>query len=68
MKVIKQRIISDMLGLSPLNMQDRNIGFLRSIELPLEMSESSKYEIKYMKMAYDLYGIKQFFQTKGVNG
>ena len=55
-------------GLSPLNMQDRNIGFLQSIQSLLEMSEPSEYEIEYLKMAYDLYGIKPFLHTKGVNG
>ena len=56
------------IGLSPLNMQDRNIGFLQSIQSVIEMSQPSEYEIEYLKMAYDHYGIKPFFHTKGVNG
>ena len=49
-------------------MQDRNIGFLQSIQSVFEMSEPSEYEIEYLKMAYDLYGNKPFLHTKGVNG
>ena len=56
------------IGLSPLNMQDRNIGFLQSIESLLEMSGPSAYEIECLHKSCELTGTKPFFHTKGVNG
>ena len=50
---VKSNLLSyfDEIKLSPLNIGDRNIPFLQSLESLLEMMEPSPYEIEYFKLA-----------------
>ena len=66
---VKSNLLSyfDEIKLSPLNIEDRNIPFLQSLESLLEMTEPSPYEIEYFKLAAEKSDDIPFFHRKTIN-
>ena len=66
---VKSNLLSyfDEIKLSPLNIGDRNISFLQSLESLLEMTEPSPYEIKYFKLAAEKSDDIPFFHRKTIS-